>query len=392
MNSQIRLSGHGLGKRLKSGCVAGLLFLLAPAIAAADTAFTYQGELTENGVPANGTFDIEFSLWDADVGGNQICCPVVVNDVQVMEGRFNAQLDFGADAFDNQGRWLELIVEGFTLSPRQPITRAPYSIQTRGIFVDENQNVGIGTTTPNATLDVNGLAAFENATFAQQVNFGGGARLNGGGLIVDGPSSGGPTDHSVSIYAITDGDSLRSINDGNGKAARFEGDVVVTRGNIGIGNADPPYPLTIESNSASATVVASNLGSAPVMVANGTSDATLGGTDGLIIAGQLGENNLAIDGNEIMARLGRFSAPLYLNKDGGDIVCGGAIDISYSVVTGGSEAICPAGTRVLSGGCRITGDAEVRASYPSGDAWHCEAGDAVGFIEMEAYAICANVK
>ena len=78
--------------------------------------------------------------------------------------------------------------------------------------------------------------------------------------------------------------------------------------------------------------------------------------------------------------------------DASGIVCGGAIDISYSVVTGGTEAICPAGTRVLSGGCRITGDAEVRASYPSGDAWHCEAGDAVGFIEMVAYSICANVK
>jgi len=133
-----------------------LFLLLAPAVSVAGTAFTYQGELTENGVPANGTFDIAFSLWDAPDGGNEICCPVVVNDVQVVDGRFNAQLDFGADAFDNQGRWLELIVEGFTLSPRQPITRSPYAIQTRGIFVDENHNVGIGTTTPEERVHIVG--------------------------------------------------------------------------------------------------------------------------------------------------------------------------------------------------------------------------------------------
>ena len=30
---------------------------------AADTTFTYQGELTDNGGLANGSYDIDFSLW-----------------------------------------------------------------------------------------------------------------------------------------------------------------------------------------------------------------------------------------------------------------------------------------------------------------------------------------
>jgi len=139
--------------RVSLSCV---LALLAPGVAMADTAFTYQGELKENGEPAVGAIDIEFSLWDAPDGGARIGCAVPVNNVQVVDGRFSAQLDFGADAFDNSGRWLELTVEGFTLTPRQPVTRSPYSIQTRGIFVDQNYNVGIGTDTPEEKMHIVG--------------------------------------------------------------------------------------------------------------------------------------------------------------------------------------------------------------------------------------------
>ena len=122
--------------------------------AAAETEFTYQGELNENGQVTNGLFDFEFMLWDALAGGNQVGPPIVINDVQVFGGRFTVELDYGADAFDNSGRWLEIVVEGATLSPRQPVTRSPYSIQTRGIFVDANHNVGIGTNTPSFPLHV----------------------------------------------------------------------------------------------------------------------------------------------------------------------------------------------------------------------------------------------
>jgi len=48
--------------------------VVAPAVAGitalAGNAFTYQGYLTDGGVPANGLYDFSFSLY-ADLGGTQ---------------------------------------------------------------------------------------------------------------------------------------------------------------------------------------------------------------------------------------------------------------------------------------------------------------------------------
>lgn len=48
-----------------------------------------------------------------------------------------AELDFGADSFDGAQRWLEISVNGTTLSPRNSVTRSPYAIQTRGMIAEE---------------------------------------------------------------------------------------------------------------------------------------------------------------------------------------------------------------------------------------------------------------
>ena len=64
----------------------------------------------------------------------------------VFDGKFSAQLDFNAAAFTDN-RWLQIEINGIPLTPRTPITHAPYSIQTRGIFVNEDAtSVRIGPT------------------------------------------------------------------------------------------------------------------------------------------------------------------------------------------------------------------------------------------------------
>ncbi|RME38809.1 MAG: hypothetical protein D6788_06720, partial [Planctomycetota bacterium] len=121
------------------------------ATARAETAFTYQGQLKQDGRPVNDTCDFIFRLLDGasvQVGTDQF-----VDAVPVTNGLFSVELDFGADAFDNTARMLEIEVRcpagagAYTvLAPPQPVTRAPYAIQTRGLFVSDAGDVGIGTT------------------------------------------------------------------------------------------------------------------------------------------------------------------------------------------------------------------------------------------------------
>lgn len=145
-----------------------LLGLAAGTAWAQGTAFTYQGRLQEGGVPVTGSYKMAFSLWDAEVGGAQIGTTITDGGVPVGEGLFAAELDFGADAFDNADRWLEIAIEGEVLSPRQPVSRAPYAITTRGIGVDGDEHVGMGVTPGSARLRVwndagSGLEAYTTA-------------------------------------------------------------------------------------------------------------------------------------------------------------------------------------------------------------------------------------
>ncbi|MFO7820636.1 MAG: hypothetical protein R6V56_01040 [Lentisphaeria bacterium] len=96
------------------------------------TAFTYQGELKDSGFPAEGPYDFEFSLFDAPTAGIEFAGPVMVEDVEVLDGLFTARVDFGMNVFGIVDSWLEIRVrEGgsvgaFTaLAPRQELTPAP---------------------------------------------------------------------------------------------------------------------------------------------------------------------------------------------------------------------------------------------------------------------------
>lgn len=128
----------------------------APALAQSDTAFTYQGELMDSGAPANGAYLMHFSLWDAADGGNQMGGFVSLPGVPVTKGLFTVELDFGASVLDGGPRWLNIEIGAIELEPRIRITRSPYSIQTRGIFVNDAGQIGIGTTDPQRDVDIEG--------------------------------------------------------------------------------------------------------------------------------------------------------------------------------------------------------------------------------------------
>ena len=99
------------------------------------TAFTYQGHLYDANHVANGLYDFQFKLYDANVGAGKVGNDVNVPNVDVIDGYFTVELDFGEGVFNGEERWLEIGVRPgdsagsfTTLSPRQEITAAPYAL------------------------------------------------------------------------------------------------------------------------------------------------------------------------------------------------------------------------------------------------------------------------
>jgi len=113
--------------------LAGLGSLSQAALTS--TAFTYQGRLKDASNIAEGLYDFQFKLYDVPVEGTQKGVTIEMEDVEVKNGFFTIQLDFGSDVFDGGASYLEVSVrpgglndpEAYVvLKPRQEITTAPY--------------------------------------------------------------------------------------------------------------------------------------------------------------------------------------------------------------------------------------------------------------------------
>lgn len=454
----------------RSALAAAWLFVTAVAAWGAiplGTVFTYQGELHQNGSPVNNTCDCQFSLWDDPDAGVQVG-PTLTFDgqggnpasIDVSNGVFTVELDFGTGAFNGNARWLEISVACPSgspltpLSPRQPVTGTPYALyaldgpggaggfwaaagshisntnagnvgigtstpervlHTRGnavlfersandagvilrntsngeiealfglrstglddgyaLFTDQNfavtmalrdGNVGIGTTDPGAKLDVSPLARITSSI------------TSGARLLLRGQATG----LSFTLGAV----DFVDINDNVAGSMYFQRSLVGDRlflttgqteriaidqnGNVGIGNINPSYPLTVNGDayiedivgiqtltppatldilgdaSVSGSVDADSLSVESLGVGSGqTADGLAklnvqGGTDtspsggGYLVVGDADGTNISIDNNEIMARNNGQVAPLALNPEGGNVTIaqdgGGRVGIGRS--------------------------------------------------------------
>jgi hypothetical protein len=142
----------------------------APLAAPLGTAFTYQGQLKQSGAPANGTFSLEFRLFDAPTGVTQLGSQS--QSVAVTNGVFTVQLDFGVNAFNGEARFLEIVVNGTPLAPRQALTPSPHALALPGLYTQPN------ATSPNL---IGGFSGNSVTAGVSGGTIGGGGQGGGGG-------------------------------------------------------------------------------------------------------------------------------------------------------------------------------------------------------------------
>jgi hypothetical protein len=211
-------------------------------VAPMGTAFTYQGRLLDEDAPAEGLYDFEFRLYDDPDTGSQQGTTNTIDDLDVIDGYFVVELDFGSDVFTGDARWLHIAVrpgevsdpnEYYTyLSPRQKVAPVPYALQTRGVFVDNSGNVGIGTTSPSEKLAVFGSIRSTSTT--------------GGAIDGWGPSWG--VRGQASALSGTNYGVFGKTYSSGGYAGYFVGGKNYFEGNVGIGTASPSAELDVNGH------------------------------------------------------------------------------------------------------------------------------------------------
>ncbi|MGD2111328.1 MAG: hypothetical protein PVI86_18270 [Phycisphaerae bacterium] len=276
-----------IGRIGKAVASVGLLTFTTALSATAATplgmTIMYQGRLDTGGAPASGDYDMQFSLWNAASGGSTVGSTLFcgAETITVVDGLFTAELDFGAGAFDGDAVWLEMRVRPATgncngcggqcpyttLSPRQPVTAAPYALYALNapegsghwspygdhIFSNNPGNVGIGTSDPQTLLEVRrvGLGEGQLRVF--------GSSDNGGELQLKSLFSGsGAGNWGRLLFLDNENNTDAWVTYGKGIAGNPALQVGTTAGymqidgvtgNLGIGTTTPSARLHVTSDS-----------------------------------------------------------------------------------------------------------------------------------------------
>lgn len=240
---------------------APVICLLAMALNwsafAQGTAFTYQGRLSDGGAPANGSYDLTFTIFDAASGPAQISGTLTNFATPVSGGVFTVTLDFG-NVFPGAERWLEISVTTngggsfATLAPRQPFTATPYAIHS--LIAENAFNAATAGTASNllGTLPAGQLAGtYTNA------------------LTLNNPAN------SFS----GDGSGLTGIN-----AWRLAGNAGTTPAANFLGTTDD-QPLEFRVFGARALRLEQTPGGSPNLIGGSSANAVTAGSEGATIAG-----------------------------------------------------------------------------------------------------------
>jgi hypothetical protein len=233
------------------------------------TVFSYQGRLEDAGAPANGLHDLRLRLFDSAVGGSQVGTTLCVNNVDVVDGLFTVQLDFGQQFAAVAPRHLDIQVRrdigqpctddfGYVLlSPRQPLTptpraqaanvanalAAPDGFPANAVIVTNAGDVGIGTSLPASPLHIVSdvtpvLVIQDSGSASSQAGYVG--FRNNAGVETGFMGFGSPTSPSLFVANNRSGGHIQ-LFPGPGGAT-------IVRGNITLGNSSEFFAPSATEN------------------------------------------------------------------------------------------------------------------------------------------------
>ena len=252
-------------KRYTTILIAMSILVLAQlGLAQVPATISYQGVLRYAGdIVTDGDYTLRFKLFDVATLGSALGTPAEWSEdhtTTVTDGLFSVVLGsispFGDAAIHfTAPYWLEIdIVEGATvttLSPRIELTAAPYAVKSGGVrgsnitfHPGSGGSLGIGTTTPEANLQVLGnwrLGPLASGTLPTGAD----NWLNANnGILYE--AGGNDWAHHFSAYGA--GDIARfGTSAGVGQAPDTR--VVITNsGDVGIGTTAPAYKLDVSGD------------------------------------------------------------------------------------------------------------------------------------------------
>ena len=155
--------------------IFGLILFIVTTAVAQGTGFNFQGRLNDGSNPANGRYDLQFRLYDAIAGGNEIG-PVISNNTVLINGVFSVTLDFGPTAFNSPNNaFIEIAIRpngsanAFTiLGPRQQLTVVPFAVRSANATNADN-----ATNAVNAQNAANAVNATDALTANNALRLGG---------------------------------------------------------------------------------------------------------------------------------------------------------------------------------------------------------------------------
>lgn len=176
---------------LKCLLLSACLLPPAAALAGAPLKINFQGRLSESGQPAEGTKAFVFKIYDVASGGTAVWTGAS-QSVSLSQGVFSTELSAGTPGLSTAtfagARYVEIIVDGVTLSPRQEVVSAPYALVAQALAADAQlpaAAIGAGSVTDyHVTLTT---AAITSGRFSDDrvlITTGAFAALNGADQLV----------------------------------------------------------------------------------------------------------------------------------------------------------------------------------------------------------------